>query len=104
MICSKDRMMPVKKRKWMSLEFSHNIQFPVGHEGTGPLIIKESVGKTLIHRLYVDNGCSVNILYKHCLDELPPEVRAFVKLATLSVLGFTGQVVWPEGKYPSLLH
>lgn len=75
MIRLKEKMMPMKKRKWMNLEFSHNSQVLMGHKRTKPLIIKALMGKTLIHRVYVDNGSSVNIIYEHCLDQLPPYVK-----------------------------
>lgn len=82
----------------MNLEYSHNYHFPPGHEGTEPLIIKELVGRTLTHRIYVDNGSLVNIMYEHCLERLLEEVNSYIQPTTLSVVGFTGQSVWPEGK------
>lgn len=93
-----EKMMLVKKIKWMNFDFSHNSQVPVRHEGIEPLIIKALVGKNLIHKVYVDNGSSVNIIYKHFLDQLPQDVRGFVKPSISSMVGFAGQVVWPEGQ------
>ena len=90
--------MLIKKRRWMNLEYSHNYHFPPGHEGIEPLIIMALVGRTLIHRIYVDNGCLVNILYEHCLERLLEEVKIYIQPTTLSVVGFKGQSVWPEGK------
>lgn len=86
-----DMMMKVKKRRWMSLEFAHNHQVPLNHEGMESFIKNGLIGKTLIHRVYVDNGSSVNILYEHCLARLPKEVRSFIKPATL--VGFASQSV-----------
>lgn len=46
----------------------------------------------------LQNGSSINIIYAHCVDQLPLHVKGFVKPAISSVVRFAGQVVWLEGK------
>ncbi|KAL4580201.1 hypothetical protein LXL04_016385 [Taraxacum kok-saghyz] len=89
---------PRRKRRWESLSFDMNDPIPHNHQGTEPLIIQGIVGRVMVHRIYVDNGSSANIIYAHCLSRLPEEVQKFVRPATSSVVGFAGQSVWPEGK------
>lgn len=65
-----DSKFPTKKRKWAGLDFTPNDPILPDHQGTEPFVIKGSVGKTLIHIIYVDNGSSVNIIYSHCSSKL----------------------------------
>lgn len=88
----------IKKRKWTGIEFTNSDTIPSNHQGTEPLIIKGSVGKTLIHKIYVDNRISVNIIYEHYISRLSKDDKEFVKLATSSEIGFKGQSVWLKGK------
>ena len=90
--------LPAKKRRRANIEFSIDDPVPKDHVGTEHLIIKAVVGKSLVHRIYVDNGSSANIIYSHCLSKMPPEIQEFTRLPTSSVVGFAGQAVWPEGK------
>nr|GEU29668.1 reverse transcriptase domain-containing protein [Tanacetum cinerariifolium] len=39
----------------------------------GPLVIEAEIGGHMIHRMYVDGGSSMEILYEHCFNRLHPE-------------------------------
>lgn len=95
-----DNKQPIKKRKWVGLDFSSNDPITLRHQGTKPLIIKGSIGKTLIHRIYIDNRSSINIIYSHFLAQLLETVKIFIEPATSVVVGFDGQSIWPEWKIP----
>ncbi|GJW46693.1 reverse transcriptase domain-containing protein [Tanacetum coccineum] len=49
---------------------------PLGEEyGTkGPMIIEADMGGHFVHRMYVDGGSSLEILYEHCFNRFRPEV------------------------------
>nr|GFA44581.1 reverse transcriptase domain-containing protein [Tanacetum cinerariifolium] len=55
------------------------ITFPplTTNKGTeGPLVIEAEIGGHAIHRIYVDGGSSMEVLYKHCFNQLQPhEIR-----------------------------
>ncbi|GJV53003.1 reverse transcriptase domain-containing protein [Tanacetum coccineum] len=74
---------------------------PLGEEdGTeGPMVIEAEVGGHLVHRMYVDGGASSEILYEHCFNQLRPEIRNQMVPATTYLVGFSGEIIWPLGKY-----
>ncbi|GKG41729.1 hypothetical protein Tco_0473480, partial [Tanacetum coccineum] len=41
-----------------------------------PLIIKAKIEGYLVRRVYVDEGSSVEVMFKHCFENLPAKVRA----------------------------
>ncbi|GJR64579.1 reverse transcriptase domain-containing protein [Tanacetum coccineum] len=82
------------------------ISFPLlGEEdGTeGPMVIEAGVGGHLIHRMYVDRGASSEILYEHCFNQLRPEIRNQMVLATTYLVGFSGEIIWPMGQVSLLI-
>nr|GEZ32298.1 reverse transcriptase domain-containing protein [Tanacetum cinerariifolium] len=64
----------------------------------GPLVIEAEVGGHMIHRMYVDDGSSMEILYEHCFNRLRPEIRSQMVPATTSLTGFSGETKWPLGQ------
>nr|GFA99604.1 reverse transcriptase domain-containing protein [Tanacetum cinerariifolium] len=64
----------------------------------GPLVIEAEVGGHVIHRMYVDGGSSMEILYKHCFNQLRFEIRSQMVPATTSLTGFSGETIWPLGQ------
>nr|GFC06968.1 reverse transcriptase domain-containing protein [Tanacetum cinerariifolium] len=52
----------------------------------------------MIHRMYVDRGSSMEILYKHCFNRLWPEIKNQMVPATTSLTGFSGETIWPLGQ------
>nr|GEV49771.1 reverse transcriptase domain-containing protein [Tanacetum cinerariifolium] len=61
---------------------------PLGAEnGTeGPMIIEAEMGGHFVHRMYVDGGSSLEILYEHCFNRFCPEVRSQMVPATIPLV------------------
>nr|GEZ90711.1 hypothetical protein [Tanacetum cinerariifolium] len=64
----------------------------------GPLVIEAKMGGHMIHRMYMDGGFSMEILYEHCFNRLRPEIKSQMVPATTSLTGFSGETIWPLGK------
>nr|GEY70909.1 reverse transcriptase domain-containing protein [Tanacetum cinerariifolium]GEZ12227.1 reverse transcriptase domain-containing protein [Tanacetum cinerariifolium] len=61
-----------------SFEQVKEITFPpltANREVEGPLVIEAKMGRHMIHRMYVDGGSSMEILYEHCFNRLRPEIK-----------------------------
>ncbi|GKB31380.1 reverse transcriptase domain-containing protein [Tanacetum coccineum] len=73
---------------------------PIGEEdGTeGPKIIEVEMGGHCVHRMYVDGGFSSEILYEHYFNRFLSEVRNQMIPATTSLVGFSGEIIWPLGQ------
>nr|GEW35081.1 reverse transcriptase domain-containing protein [Tanacetum cinerariifolium] len=74
------------------------IMFPpvTATNGTeGPLIIEAEIGGHIIHRMYIDGGSSMEILYEHCFNRLRPEIKSQTVPANTSLTGFSGETTWP---------
>nr|GEX73136.1 hypothetical protein [Tanacetum cinerariifolium] len=64
----------------------------------GPLVIDADIGGHMIHRMYVDGGSSMEVLYEHCFNRLWPEVKNQMVPATTSLTGFSGETIWSLGQ------
>nr|GEV79273.1 reverse transcriptase domain-containing protein [Tanacetum cinerariifolium] len=64
----------------------------------GPLVIEAEMGEHMIHRMYVDGGSSMEILYEHCFNRLRPEIKNQIVPATTSLTSFSGETIWPMGQ------
>ncbi|GKC37238.1 hypothetical protein Tco_1049622, partial [Tanacetum coccineum] len=40
-----------------------------------PLVIEGEIGRHAVHRMYVDGGSSMEVLFKHCFNRLQPEIK-----------------------------
>nr|GEW00146.1 reverse transcriptase domain-containing protein [Tanacetum cinerariifolium] len=90
-----------RQKVTQSFERVKEITFPplTANSGTeGPLIIKAEVGGHVIHRMYMDGGSSMEILYEHCFNRLQPEIKSQMVPATTSLTGFSGETIWPLGQ------
>nr|GEY48777.1 reverse transcriptase domain-containing protein [Tanacetum cinerariifolium] len=91
----------VKQKVTQSFKSGKEITFPplTSNNGTeGPLVIKAEIGGHAIHRMYVDGGSSMEILYEHCFNRLRPEIKSKMVPATTSLTGFSGETTWPLGQ------
>nr|GFB41107.1 reverse transcriptase domain-containing protein [Tanacetum cinerariifolium] len=91
----------VKQKITQSFEQRREITFPplTTNDGTeGPLIIEAEMGGHTIHRMYIDDGYSMEILYEHCFNRLRPEIKSQMIPATTSLTGFSGETTWPLGQ------
>nr|GEW24920.1 reverse transcriptase domain-containing protein [Tanacetum cinerariifolium] len=50
------------------------------------------------HRMYIDGGSLMEILYEHCFNRLRPEIKSQMVPATTSLTGFSGETTWPLGQ------
>nr|GEX08848.1 reverse transcriptase domain-containing protein [Tanacetum cinerariifolium] len=90
-----------RQKVTQSFERVKEIKFPplAANSGTeGPLVLKAEIGKHMIHRMYVDDGFSVEILYEHYFNRLWPEIKSQMVPATTSLTGFSGETIWPLGQ------
>ncbi|GJT41641.1 reverse transcriptase domain-containing protein [Tanacetum coccineum] len=95
-----------KQRVTQSFSPETVISFPsLGEEdGTeGPMIIEAEIGGHFVHRIYVDGGASSEVLYEHCFVRLWPEIRSQMIPATTSLIGFSGETIWPLGQISLLV-
>ncbi|GJW43936.1 reverse transcriptase domain-containing protein [Tanacetum coccineum] len=67
-----------------------------GTEGT--LVIETEIGGHMIHRMYVDGGSSMEVLYEHCFNRLRPEIKNQMVPATTSLTGLSEETIWPPGQ------
>ncbi|GKC87480.1 reverse transcriptase domain-containing protein [Tanacetum coccineum] len=64
----------------------------------GLMIIEAEIGGHFIHRIYVDGGSALEILYEHCFNRLRPEVKNQMVPATAPLIGFSREIIWPMGQ------
>ncbi|GJR10726.1 reverse transcriptase domain-containing protein [Tanacetum coccineum] len=79
----------------------NEITFPplFANKGTdSPLVIEAEIKGHAIHRMYVDGGSSMEVLYEHCFNRLRPEIKSQMVPATTSLTGFSGETIWPLGQ------
>nr|GEX90478.1 reverse transcriptase domain-containing protein [Tanacetum cinerariifolium] len=91
----------VKQKVTQNFERVKEIAFPplAASNGTdGPLVIEAEMGGHMIHRMYIDGGSSMEILYEQCFNRLWPEIKSQMVPATTSLTGFSGETIWPLGQ------
>nr|GEW42255.1 reverse transcriptase domain-containing protein [Tanacetum cinerariifolium] len=91
----------VKQKITQSFEQGKEITFPplTNSNGTeGPLVIEAEIGGHTIHRMYIDSGSSMEILYEQCFNRLRPEIKSQIVPATTSLTGFSDETKWPLGQ------
>nr|GEY20185.1 reverse transcriptase domain-containing protein [Tanacetum cinerariifolium] len=91
----------VKQKVTQSFERVKEIVFPplAASNGTeGPLVIEAEMGGHMIHRMYMDDGSSMEIFCEHCFNRLWPEIKSQMVPATTSLTGFSGETIWPLGQ------
>nr|GEW68720.1 reverse transcriptase domain-containing protein [Tanacetum cinerariifolium] len=91
----------VKQKVTQSFERVREIAFPqltASNRTEGPLVIEAEMGGHVIHRMYIDGGSSMKILYEHCFNRLRPEIKSQMVPATTSLTGFSGETIWPLGQ------
>nr|GEV15225.1 reverse transcriptase domain-containing protein [Tanacetum cinerariifolium] len=87
-----------RQKVTQSFERVKEIAFPpvAASSGTnGSFIIEEEMGGHVIHRMYVDGGSSMEILYEQCFNRLRPEIKSQMVPSTTSLTGFSGETIWP---------
>ncbi|GKD63736.1 hypothetical protein Tco_1305844 [Tanacetum coccineum] len=77
------------------------ITFPLvssGYVFYEPLIVEAEVEGYLVRRVYMDEGASVEVMFKHCFENLSPVIKARLKETQTDLVGFAGEVTKPLGK------
>ncbi|GJX09466.1 reverse transcriptase domain-containing protein [Tanacetum coccineum] len=95
-----------KQRVTQSFSPETTISFPslgVEDRTEGPMIIEAEIEGHFIHRIYVDGGASLEVLYEHCFVRIRPEVRSQMIPAITSLIGFSGETIWPIGQISLLV-
>nr|GFC30090.1 reverse transcriptase domain-containing protein [Tanacetum cinerariifolium] len=96
----------VKQKITQSFEQGKEITLPplANSNGTeGPLVIEAEIGRHTIHRMYIDGGSFMEILYEHCFNRLRPDIKKQMVPATTSLTGFSGETTWPLGQLKLLV-
>nr|GEU75997.1 hypothetical protein [Tanacetum cinerariifolium] len=95
-----------RKRITQTFSLESVISFPtLGKEdGTeGPMIIEAEMGGHCVHRIYVDEGSSSEILYEHCFNKFHPEIKNQLIPVNTPLVGFSGEIIWPLGQISLLV-
>ncbi|GJW35070.1 reverse transcriptase domain-containing protein [Tanacetum coccineum] len=90
-----------RQKVTQSFERVSKITFPslTTSSGTeGPLVIEVEIGGHTIHRMYVDRGSLMEVLYEHCFNRLQPEIKNQMVPTTTSLTGFSRETIWPLGQ------
>ncbi|GJZ45269.1 reverse transcriptase domain-containing protein [Tanacetum coccineum] len=64
----------------------------------GSLVIEAKIGGHAVHRMYVDGGSSMEVLFEYCFNLLWPKIKSQMVLAITSLTGFSGETIWPLGQ------
>ncbi|GJY42233.1 reverse transcriptase domain-containing protein [Tanacetum coccineum] len=98
----KEQPKPWKRvaRQRITQSFSLNPEIffpPLGEDEAteGLMIIEAEIGGHCIHRMYVDGGSALEILYEHCFSQLRPEIKNQLVPTITHLIGFSGEVIWP---------
>nr|GEX64021.1 hypothetical protein [Tanacetum cinerariifolium] len=86
-----------RQKVTQSFERVREISFPpltTSSRAEGPLVIEAKIGGHMIHRMYVDEGSSMEILYENCFNRLRPEVKNQMVPTTTSLTSFSGETIW----------
>ncbi|GKB64893.1 reverse transcriptase domain-containing protein [Tanacetum coccineum] len=87
-----------RQKVTQSFERIREIVFPplTANEGVkDPLVIEAEIGGYTVHRMYVDGGSSMEVLFEHCFNRLRPEIQSQMAQTTTSLTGFSGETIWP---------
>ncbi|GJX54843.1 reverse transcriptase domain-containing protein [Tanacetum coccineum] len=72
--------------------------FTINKGTEGPLVIEAEIGGHAVHRIYVDGGSSMEVLYEHCFNRLRPEIKSQMVPTTTLLTGFSGETIWLLGQ------
>nr|GEU43592.1 hypothetical protein [Tanacetum cinerariifolium] len=63
-----------------------------------PLIVEAEVEGYLVRRVYVGEGSSVEVMFKHCFENLDPRIKARFRETQTDLVGFAEEISKPLGK------
>nr|GEX04556.1 reverse transcriptase domain-containing protein [Tanacetum cinerariifolium] len=94
----RDQSKQERKKQQSKISPRQSIWYNPSNGTEGPLVIEAEIGRHMIHRMYIDGGSSMEILYEHCFNRLRPEIKSQMVPATTSLTGFSGETIWPLGQ------
>nr|GEV45151.1 reverse transcriptase domain-containing protein [Tanacetum cinerariifolium] len=84
-----------ESRQIQSYSFRNHNSISKNEGIEGPMIIEAKIGGHCIHRMDVDGGSASKIMYEHCFSRLRPEIKNLRVPATIPLIGFSGEIIWP---------
>nr|GEV92323.1 reverse transcriptase domain-containing protein [Tanacetum cinerariifolium] len=94
----------IKQRDGETLEdFMEWFKIETGRMKGAPECMRISGFIHTIHRMYIDGGSSMEILYEHCFNRLRSDIQRQMVPATTSLTGFSGETTWPLGQLKLLV-
>lgn len=82
----------------LNIAFSMNDPRTENWDPNEPLHITSFVSQHHVEQVYIDNGSRVNVIYEHCLRQLPIDWRKHLQPPCQGPLvEFTGHNIWPTG-------
>nr|GEW08257.1 hypothetical protein [Tanacetum cinerariifolium]GEW09776.1 hypothetical protein [Tanacetum cinerariifolium] len=95
-------------RQKITQSFSSNTEifFPPLDEGEGTedlMIVEAEIEGHCIHRMYLDGGLALEILYKHYFNRLRSKIKKQLVPSTTPLIGFGGEIIWPIGQIQLLV-
>nr|GEU30045.1 reverse transcriptase domain-containing protein [Tanacetum cinerariifolium] len=82
------------------------ISFPtLGEEDRteSTMIIEAKIGGHCMHRIYVDGGSFLKILYEHYFSKFRPEIKNQLIPVNIPLVGFSREIIWPLGQISLLV-
>ncbi|GKE83013.1 hypothetical protein Tco_1553013, partial [Tanacetum coccineum] len=86
-----------QEKEWMNAP----ITFPpvlTDDVSDDPLIIEADVEGYLVRRMFFDHDAAVQVMFKHCFDNLAPAIKAQLTPTQTELVGFSGEQLIPIGK------
>ncbi|GJR72490.1 reverse transcriptase domain-containing protein [Tanacetum coccineum] len=91
------RKRPYEKiEQWMNNEISFP-SVPRCRLVKSPIILEAFIKGFQVHKIYVDGGSSLEVMYEHCFRNLGPKTRAKLRESKVSLVGFSWEVNYPLG-------
>nr|GEX54188.1 reverse transcriptase domain-containing protein [Tanacetum cinerariifolium] len=78
---------------WMNVPITFP-QFSLEDVSNEPIIVEVEIEGYLVRRIYVDEGASVEVMFKHCFENLSPTINSRLKETRTDPMGFAGEVMF----------
>ncbi|KAD4584044.1 hypothetical protein E3N88_21645 [Mikania micrantha] len=84
-------------KPWMEQDISF-LPIRGGNFASDPLTISAIIAGHNVHRVYVDMGSALEIMYEHCFLQLDEVIQRSLIKSTHVLTGFAGEIVHPIGQ------
>ncbi|KAD6454835.1 hypothetical protein E3N88_09541 [Mikania micrantha] len=82
---------------WMEQDISF-LPIRRGNFASNPLTVSAIIAGHNVHRVYVDTGSALEIMYEHCFLQLDEVIQRSLVKSKHVLTGFAGEVVYPVGQ------